>query len=809
MAAAAAAVRRYDRLECDWMNPDATELDLHNLRATKARFSRVLSTTSYRILIVTTFICIPPAVLCYLQDLRHLAFGLAAIALGCFIFASWWRDDLYDLPVGGTDLNSRVSRDALLLLPAHGDLSPLTTWEALSKHWQSRFITNRFLISAAVIGEHLSGDPLDMPAVWQNAVMIADSAGSKTIEVGHIAGALLLTSPGMHTLFSQLKLDSKDIDSVVAWLSRGIELMHAGRPNFGGIGRDWAHGFTQLLNRYGHNVSLSVESSGAHFDWLAASDGVKAIKNAFAQGAGAVALIGETGVGKTSHVSALAQLLLQESQDRNLEHRQIISLNPSLIISSAQRPGEIEHIVIQLLTEAMHAGHIMLFMDDAQLFFTSGTGAFDATQIMLPVVQSHAIPMIFAMTPRDYQALKAKNNTFASLLMPVILKDPPEADVMRVLEDTVLGLEHRHKVLITYDALKEAYRLSGRYEQEVAYPGKAILLLEQSLAYASQGVVTATSVQQAIEQTRGVKVTTAAAAESDTLLHLEDKIHERMINQSRAVSVVASSLRRARAGVTNPKRPIGSFLFLGPTGVGKTELAKAISATYFGSEDNMIRLDMSEYQQESDVARLLSDGSSNSNSLIRSVRQQPFSVVLLDEIEKSHPNILNLLLQLLDEGTLTDVGGRAASFKDCVIIATSNAGAGTIRERVERGEQLEAFEKVFIDELITSNQFKPELLNRFDEIVLFRPLNAAELAQVVQLMMSEVNQTLAPQNITVQLTPAAVQKIVEVGYDPRLGARPMRRTLQRAVEDTIAQKILRGEAKPGSSLVLDVPDLSL
>lgn len=791
------------------MNPEATELNLHSLRAKKARFSRLLSSTGYRILIIITFASIAAALLSYAEHLPHLAYVLAALSIGCFVFASWWRDDLHALPVDGAGINGRISRDALALLKPLQDYTPLLVWEALNSHWQSRFITNRFLIPTSVISEYLSGDPLDLPAVWQNAVIIADKAGSQTIEVGHIVGALLMTSPGMKTLFSQMKLDTKDVDSVVTWLSRGIEQMHADKPNFGGIGRDWAHGFTPLLNRFGHNVSLSVESSGAHFDWLADSDSVKAIKNAFAQGAGAVALIGETGVGKTSHVNALAQLLLQENKDRNLEHRQIISLNPSMIISSSQRPGDIEHIVIQLLNEAIHAGHIMLFMDDAQLFFTSGTGAFDASQILLPVVQNHAIPMIFAMTPRDYQALKGKNNTFASLLMPVILKDPPEPDVMHVLEDTVLGLEHRHKVLITYAALKEAYRLSGRYEQEVAYPGKAILLLEQSLAYASQGVVSALSVQQAIEQTRGVKVTTAAAAESDTLLHLEDKIHERMINQSRAVSVVASSLRRARAGVTNPKRPIGSFLFLGPTGVGKTELAKAISATYFGSEDNMIRLDMSEYQQESDVARLLSDGSNDSNSLIRSVRQQPFSVVLLDEIEKSHPNILNLLLQLLDEGTLTDVGGRAASFKDCVIIATSNAGASSIRERVEKGEELEAFEKVFIDELITSNQFKPELLNRFDEIVLFRPLNTEELGQVVQLMMHEVNQTLATQNITVQLTPVAVQKIVEVGYDARLGARPMRRALQRAVEDPIAQKILRGEAKPGSNLQLDVPDLSL
>jgi ATP-dependent Clp protease ATP-binding subunit ClpA len=222
----------------------------------------------------------------------------------------------------------------------------------------------------------------------------------------------------------------------------------------------------------------------------------------------------------------------------------------------------------------------------------------------------------------------------------------------------------------------------------------------------------------------------------------------------------------------------------------------------------MIRLDMSEYQQPEDVQRLLSAGANESKSLILAVREQPFSVVLLDEIEKAHPNILNLLLQLLDEGQLTDTGGRTASFKDCIIIATSNAGADTIRQHIERGEQLEAFENQFTDQLINSGQFKPELLNRFDEIVLFRPLKPEELVQVVNLMMTEINKTLAAQNISVELTPAATTQIVQAGYDPRLGARPMRRMLQRTVEDSIADKILRNEANPGDHVVLDVPDLT-
>jgi ATP-dependent Clp protease ATP-binding subunit ClpA len=379
---------------------------------------------------------------------------------------------------------------------------------------------------------------------------------------------------------------------------------------------------------------------------------------------------------------------------------------------------------------------------------------------------------------------------------------------MRIIEDEAVNLEARHQVMIAYEAIREAYRLSGRYEQDMAYPGKAIRLLEQATTHSNSGAVTAVSVQQTIEQTRGVKVGAAAPVEADQLLHLEDKIHERMINQSRAVGVVAAALRRARAGVSNPKRPIGSFLFLGPTGVGKTELAKSIAATYFGAENNMIRLDMSEYQQPEDVQRLLSTGANESKSLILAVREQPFSVVLLDEVEKAHPNILNLLLQLLDEGQLTDTAGRASSFKDCIIIATSNAGADTIRQHIEAGEKLEAFENQFTDQLINTGQFKPELLNRFDEIVLFRPLNESELGQVVSLMMSDINKTLANQNISVELTPEGSSQIVKAGYDPRLGARPMRRMLQRTVQDLIAARILSGQVNPGDHVVLDAADIT-
>jgi ATP-dependent Clp protease ATP-binding subunit ClpA len=336
-------------------------------------------------------------------------------------------------------------------------------------------------------------------------------------------------------------------------------------------------------------------------------------------------------------------------------------------------------------------------------------------------------------------------------------------------------------------------------------PGKAIKLLESAVNYSESGLVSAKSIQQAIEKTLDVKVGVATDdAEREKLLNLEDFIHNRMINQTRAVQVVSDSLRRARAGVRNQNRPIGTFLFLGPTGVGKTELAKSLAAIYFEGEDRIIRLDMNEYVSAEDVNRLIADGADNANSLTAQVMKQPFSVVLLDEIEKAHDNVMSTLLQMLDEGILRDIKNREVSFRDAIIIATSNAGANRIREYIDRGYDITQFEDKFVDELISSNQFRPEFLNRFDEIVTFRPLDKIELLKVVDLMIASVNKTLALQKVTVSVADDAKEYLVEAGYDPRLGARPMRRVVQRAVENTVAKQMLSGNVEPGSVIEISL-----
>lgn len=779
-------------------------LDLSSVRAKKARAARRIGKTGYRILIALCLIAATSGVLLIAVKLS-LGWILIALALAIYMIAAWYHYNLSVLPPEkDKGLTGLASQDLLALMPK--EQSTLEVLRAIRGHWQVNFLMTHFLLSSEELEVNL-GQETNIQEALDEAWRLSQWAGCSQIEPGFLLLGIISSSPDLKKYLTTQKKTPLDIDMAAAWLGRLLNSFKQSANTYGGIGRDWASGFTPTLDQFSTNISRSVETGAWHFGYLSGTDTVKQMLASMEQGAVGLALVGDAGIGKTSQVYAFAQRLI-EGKSNELAYHQVVGLNASLILSAAHEPGALEQILLQVMSEAAHAGNIILFLDEAQLFFGDGTGALDVSQILLPVIQSRRVRLILAFAPADYQRLKASHPSLVSAVTPVVMREPDEAEVMRILEDTALGLEATSRTLITYEALREAFRLSGRYNQDLAYPGKAINLLEQALPHSSNGILLPESVQAAVEQTQGVKVSSAAPAEAESLLNLEADIHKRMVNQTRAVTVVANALRRARAGVANPKRPIGSFLFLGPTGVGKTELAKAVSATYFRAEENMIRLDMSEYQQESDVSRILSDGSAG-ESLILAVRKQPFSVVLLDEIEKAHPNILNLLLQMLDEGQLTDISGRSTSFKDCVIIATSNAGAQEIRERVERGEALESFEQTLTDNLISAGQFKPELLNRFDEIVLFRPLNQAELAQVVGFMLDEVNRTLSLQNVKVILTEEAIHKLVESGYDPRLGARPMRRMVQKAVEDAVATKILKGEASPGTEIHLDVKDLSI
>lgn len=745
----------------------------------------------------------------------HLLIGLIGLIMTMlFWYYGELRDLKPDIAVSGTaDIANILERRMLAQLKP--DMSPYDLAVIVAKQPGGYFYASRFGIGPDFLQNLSAKESVTTSLVWQAALQISHDTKSEQISSAAVVAGLVLAIPGHDTHLAVLKVDSNDVVEGINWYNHIQSVMRrlSERRNLGGIGRDLSFGWAPLLGRVGQNLTENIERGGLLARNVEGHDeAINQLIHLMSQpGRRNAVLVGDVGVGKTTIVNSFAEKLLEDRTHvpQELRFRQIVSLDAANLIANAKGRGDLEGLLIQVFNEVIAAKNIILFLDEAQLFLKDGTGAVDLSNLLLPILENSGLPIMLAITEQEWLRLSQTNPGMAQLMNRVAIKPLPHPDVIKVMEDQVLLIEGRNDVIYMQQSLNEAYRLADRFIHEQSFPGKAMKLLEAAAGFTEQQYfVTAKSVQQAVEKSFDVKVQAAdTAEEKDVLLNMEERIHQRMINQSRAVKLVSDALRRARAGVRNENKPIGTFLFLGPTGVGKTELSKALAAVYFGGADRMVRVDLNEYSRPSDTSRLLAAGAQDPYSLCAQVSKQPFSVVLLDEIEKAHPNVLNLLLQMLDEGVLRDTANKPISFKDAIIIATSNAGADKIREHIQRGEQLEQFEDSFINELINANIFRPEFLNRFDETVLFRPLTEEELLQVVDLLLATINKTLAGRKVSVTLTPAAKALMAKTGYDPRLGARPLRRVMQRAVENLVAQKLLAGVATPGQVIQLDAPEL--
>ena len=722
------------------------------------------------------------------------------------IFIHWWNGELHRLAPGlETTIEERMASNIL------GKLSKNLTSEQIAKivleSSGGKFIVARFGLGKTTI-ESLAQIPQNSPEqIFQAALQIQQKLETKTVSGSVLALAIIRNFPNFENLLAQFYIDFEDLERGVLWHDHIFSLINQSKIPIktGGIARDWSFGYTPTLNRFGTNITSQVSNNilmssnlEQHKDLVS-----KMVEQFSGNGKQNIALIGIDGVGKTTVVNSFAAKIANGSEKipSNLRYRQVISLDASSLIAAAPGRGEIENLLNYILNEAYAAKNIIICLDNAQLFFEDGVGSVDVSNLLLPIIQAGALRMILTLDEQRFLQISAKKPALAQAMNRLQVKPANYDETLAVMQDKLLVFEHQNGVFYQFQALKEAFRLSERYIFDLEMPGRAVRLLEMSAGFADNKIVTASSVGRAVEQTMNVKVATADInEEKETLLNLENLLHARMVGQEKAVSAVANALRRARTGVRNQNRPIGTFLFLGPTGVGKTELSKALSEVYFNGENNIVRLDLNEFVNLEDVSRLIADGARDSSSLTAQMMKKPFSVVLLDEIEKAHPNVLTALLQVLDEGILRDEKNREVSFRDAIIIATSNAGAERIQELISRGYDSSSAEEVIVNDLIASHEFRPEFLNRFDEIVVFEPLTKKNLLQIIDLMVAGVNKTLAGQKITVSVSPEAKLLLAEMGYDPKLGARPMRRVIQRVVENTIARKMLSGEAQAGANI---------
>ncbi|MFF4712824.1 ATP-dependent Clp protease ATP-binding subunit [Streptomyces eurythermus] len=583
-------------------------------------------------------------------------------------------------------------------------------------------------------------------------------------------------------------------------------------------------------------------------------------------------LIGEPGVGKTAIVEGLAQRIVAGEVPDTLKDKRVVALDLSGMVAGAQYRGQFEERLKKVIEDVQAAGgDIILFIDELHTVVgagATGEGAMDAGNMLKPALARGELHVVGATTIDEYRRYIEKDAALERRFQPVLVPEPTVEETVQILEGLRDNYEAHHQVRFEDGALAAAAELSDRYISDRFLPDKAIDVLDQAGARVRlrgsgrsteivsredriaklrreldqavsaedfekaseikrqiaevegelagieerrEGVVsvTASDIADVVSRRTGIPVSQLTAGEKEKLLRLEEEMHRRIVGQDEAVTAVSQAVRRNRAGMGDPNRPVGSFLFLGPTGVGKTELAKTLAALLFGNADRMIRFDMSEFQEKHTVARLVGAppgyvGYEEAGQLTEKIRRQPYSVVLFDEVEKAHPDIFNTLLQILDDGRLTDAQGRTVDFRHCVVIMTSNIGAHRILEHKGDVSDLKG---ELMDDLRA--RFLPEFLNRIDDIIIFHGLSEDDLGRIVDHLLDQSKHKVRAQGLDLEVTESAKKLLIAHGHQPEFGARPLRRTIQAELDNRIASLLLGGEANPGDTIVADVRDDSL
>ncbi|HRY63299.1 MAG TPA: AAA family ATPase, partial [Patescibacteria group bacterium] len=414
---------------------------------------------------------------------------------------------------------------------------------------------------------------------------------------------------------------------------------------------------------------------------------------------------------------------------------------------------------------------------------------------------------VIATTTPEMSKEKVETSSLLKILQKVPVNEPNNDEAVRILEAKALQFEGQHRVYFSYQALQAAVKLAGQYLHDEYLPEKAIKLLEEATLVVKtkkgeRAIVGSNDVAEVIAELTNIPVTKITMEEGKKLLNLEKMMQEKVVGQSEAINMIGSALRRARTEMRGTNRPIASFLFMGPTGVGKTQVTKTLAEVYYGSETNMVRLDMSEYQSDDALAKMIGDARTGKGGyLTEKIRRYPFSLILLDEVEKANPRILDLFLQVLDDGRLTDASGKTVDFTNTIIIGTSNAGTGFIQESIREGKNMAVIREVLIDNYL-KEYFRPELINRFDGIVVFSPLEMKDVVEIARMFLRQLAERLEEKGIEFGFEEEAVEELAKLGFDPTMGARPLRRVVQDKIEDALAKLFLENKLKRRDKVIL-------
>jgi len=579
-----------------------------------------------------------------------------------------------------------------------------------------------------------------------------------------------------------------------------------------GIGKEWSYGTAYLLNKFSRGISTSAVFSTMSLNTPFAAEKVSEIEYALARAKAAnVLIVGEAGVGKIDLVMEVSRRMKLGKSLAAIDGKQIIVLDTSKLFAVHRDKQELEMTLIQMLNEATLAGNIIVVIENLSTFVreAESLGTF-IPELLDQYLSLPQIQIIATDTPSNYHTYLETLGAFTRRFAEVLIDSPDQTATTRILQNIALQNESKYQTVFTYGGLQAITISAERYIVDGIMPDKAIELLIDVATKAGQSgtsIINDDYVYSIVSEKTGVPAGPIQDEERDLLLNLEDKLHQQVIGQQAALGAVARTMRRARAGIQSAEKPIGSFLFLGPTGVGKTETAKALANVFFGGEGKMQRIDMSEYSGIDGLEKLIGNGE-QPGRLPTLLREHPYCVLLLDEFEKATQAVHDVFLQTLDEGQFTDARGTKVNARNTIIIATSNAGSQLILKTVQQRKELAPLAQEIINNIVKEGIYRPELINRFDSTIIFEPLSIEQQTEVASLMLGGLYERVKMQGYEVTVGPELLEILVQKGYSPEFGARPMQRVIQDVIEEKIAQKIIAGTVRKGDTIALTKADFT-
>lgn len=629
---------------------------------------------------------------------------------------------------------------------------------------------------------------------------------------------VLVSACNHHLLLKSLlvnnQIEIQDIRNLSNWIYR-TKTSLSDRKKFwkwrnlikrGSLAKDWASGYTILLDRFSTNWTNVFKKNGFP-EMIGHKEEIKVMERTLSRGKNNnVILVGEPGTGRKSMIYDLARKSFYGETLSEINHKRVVELDLVFLLSNIDAREEIESTLQRIFSEVVRSGNTILVINDIHNFIGGDNrpGTIDISGIIGQYL-SHSGFQIIGITDHSGYRRSIEESSLVSSFEKIEVIEISKIETIRVLQNITMGFEYKYRKMISYPAIKETVNYCEKYLPSEPFPRKAINILDEAMTFLIQtkeNVLLPEHIAGLISRKTNIPIGTMKDEEKDVLMNLEDLIHQKVINQKEAVKEISSAIRRSRAEISSKNKPMGTFLFLGPSGVGKTETAKTLSEVYFKSPKKLIRIDMSEFQSINDIPRLI--GSLEYEGVLTTkIKEEPFSLLLLDEIEKAHPDILNLFLQILDEGYITDGMGRKINFKNSIIIATSNAGANMILKNIIEKTEWELLKEGLLNHLFSEGIFRPEFINRFDSVVLFSPLSKDNLLDITQLSLNKIVKRLKERNIEFLITEDLKEKIVEIGYNEIFGAREIKRVIQDKVENVLASSFISNKINKGDKIKIN------